>query len=70
MNSHGSILVYCEGITGNKAAEKRLDVKLTRSEKTVDLDLKFLVVEIKRKGNNKFSVKAFGHLDIKMSFIP
>jgi len=63
-------VVYCEGITGNKAMEKRLDLKLTKSEKAVELDLKFLVVEVKMKGPRLFEVKAFGHLDIKMSFIP
>lgn len=31
MSSHGSVIVYCEGITENKAMEKRLDVKLTKS---------------------------------------
>jgi uncharacterized protein (DUF2164 family) len=70
MNSHGSIIIYCEGITGNKAVEKRLNLNLTKSAKTVELDLKFLVVEIKLKGPGLYEVKAFGHLDIKMSFIP
>lgn len=70
MHSHGSIIVYCEGVTGNKAMEKRLDEKLEKSLKTVELDLKFLVVEIKMVKANMFEVKAFGHLDIKMSFIP
>jgi uncharacterized protein (DUF2164 family) len=70
VSSTGSVIVYVEGITNNKAEEKRLDIKINKNEKCTDLDLKFLVCEVRMLSEKVYSFRAFAHLDTRLSFVP
>ena len=65
-----SVMVYCEAVTGNEDVEKRHNVSLQKAKGSVMLDLKFFVCEITiiKKGTYRF--RAFGDIDLNVTFLP